>query len=121
MNHEKTAFLREPEADEPPLTKLKTYINRQHRDPGALRAPLLCGGYFFPTNPQSKTEVQNLLFSSLTRIAEERRQSIAEAIQDPEIRETLESLRCQVERGKVYVREGIEGGISGLMVPYFIM
>jgi hypothetical protein len=121
MNEEKTAFLRKLEAELPQLTRLRTYINRQQRDPGALRDALLCGGYFFPTNPQSKDEIQNLLFFSLTEISKERNQPIAEVVKEENIRYTLQSLRCEVEKGKVYVTDGAEGGISGLMVPYIIM
>ncbi|MBL7810766.1 MAG: hypothetical protein JNL57_00965 [Bacteroidetes bacterium] len=121
MNHEKTAFLRRLESEEPALTRLRTYINRQQRDPGALRDALILGGYFFPTNPQSADEIQNLLFFALKELAEERKQSIAELTKDENIRYTLTSLKCHIQDSRVFVRDGVEGGISGLMLPYFLM
>jgi hypothetical protein len=121
MNKEKSNLLESLEVELPPLTKLRTYINRIQRDPGALSDAFACGGYFFPTNPQSKDEIQNLLFFSLTQIAAERKVTISALTQDPHIKETLNSLRCEIQEGKIYVDFGIEGGISGLMVPYLIM
>jgi hypothetical protein len=121
MNHEKTAFLKGLEAETPPLTKLRTYINRIQRDPGALRDALLCGGYFFPTNPQSIDEIQNLLFFSLSQMAEERECHFEDLLKDEKVLETLRCLRCEVIDDKVYVMDGIEGGISGLALPYFLM
>jgi hypothetical protein len=121
MNHEKTTFLRGLEAEEPALTKLRPYINRTQRDPGALRDALIIGGYFFPTNPQGVDEIQNLLFFALKELASERHQTISELTHDENIRFTLNSLRCKIENDKVYVTDGVEGGISGLMLPYFLM
>ena len=105
MNKEKTAFLKSLEEEKPPLTKLRTYINRTQRDPGALKDALLCGGYFFPTNPQSRDEVQNLLFFSLSQVAEERNQTIAEILKDESVKETLRCTHCIIENGKVYVED----------------
>ncbi len=121
MNPEKTAYLNSLAAEAPPLTRLRTYINRVQRDPGALRDALLQGGYFFPTNPQSKDEIQNLLFFSLTELAKERGVPIAEVLDDDRVADTLDSLQCRICEGKVFVTEGVEGGISGLMVPYLLM
>ncbi len=121
MNKEKTTMLRSLEAEKPPLTRLRTYINRQQRDPGALRDALLCGGYFFPTNPQSREEVQNLLFFALTKIANEKGKKFVDLLEDPLIQQTLASLKCEIDENKVVVNSGIEGGISGLMVPYLLM
>jgi hypothetical protein len=121
MNHEKTTFLRGLEEEQPPLTKLRPYINRTQRDPGALRDALILGGYFFPTNPQGVDEIQNLLFFALKEMAAERNQTIAELTQDENIKFTLTSLRCEIKSGKIFVTDGVEGGISGLMLPYFLM
>ena len=117
----KTSFLKSLEAENPPLTKLRPYINRTQRDPGALRDALILGGYFFPTNPQGVDEIQNLLFFSLKEIASERNQTISELTQDDNINFTLSSLRCEIKNGKVLITDGVEGGISGLMLPYFLM
>jgi hypothetical protein len=121
MNPEKYSFLRELAAQKPALTSLRTYINRQQRDPGALKDALLCGGYFFPTNPQSKGELQNLLFVALSQLAAEKSVAISQLTRDPQVQETFESLHVESIQGKVYITEGIEGGIAGLMVPYFLM
>jgi hypothetical protein len=121
MNQEKTIFLKGLEAEMPPLTKLRTYINRIQRDPGALRDALLCGGYFFPTNPQSIDEIQNLLFFSLDQMMEERNCKFEDLLKDDKILDTLVSLRCKIEDNKVIVMDGIEGGIAGLALPYFLM
>lgn len=121
MNAEKARLLRSLEQDLPAITTLRTYINRQQRDPGALKDALTAGGYFFPTNPQSKDEMQNLVFVALGEIAKERSQEAGEILKDPRIRRTLESLDCEIERGQVTVRSGVEGGIYGLMVPYLAM
>ena len=121
MNQEKSELLRSLELENPPLTKLRTYINRTQRDPGALRDALLCGGYFFPTNPQSVDEVQNLLFVALSNVAAERGTEIKDLFTDPMIRESLNILDMDVQEEKIYVNSGIEGGISGLMIPYLMM
>lgn len=121
MNYEKTSFLRSLEAQKPALTKLRPYINRTQRDPGALKDALACGGYFFPTNPQSKDEIQNLLFYALNDLANDRAQTLKEVIQDKNVKETLKSLKCTIENDKVYIDDGVESGISGLMVPYLLM
>lgn len=123
MNHEKATLLRKLEAELPKLTTLRTYINRQQRDPGALSDALACGGYFFPTNPQSINEVQNLLFVSLASQSTDPEKAIRAALADPQARLTLESLGCQIDEdlGLIEVGRGIEGGIHGLMLPYFLM
>lgn len=121
MNQEKSELLRSLEKETPPLTKLRTYINRIQRDPGALRDALLCGGYFFPTNPQSLEEVQNLLFVAMSNIAQERNQNIPDLFTDENIQAALATLGCEIKDDKIYVDRGIEGGISGLMIPYLIM
>lgn len=123
MNQEKATLLRRLEAELPKLTTLRTYINRQQRDPGALTDALECGGYFFPTNPQSTNEVQNLLFVSLASQSTDPEKAIRAAVGDPQARFTLESLGCIVDEnlGLIEVRRGVEGGIHGLMLPYFLM
>ncbi len=121
MNEEKTRFLRGLEKDLPRITSLKTYINRQQRDPGALKDALLGGGYFFPTNPQSKEEMQNLIFVALNEIAKERDCRMEEVLKDANVLWALESMGCEVRKDRVIVRAGIEGGIHGLMVPYIIL
>ena len=123
MNQEKATLLRRLEAELPKLTTLRTYINRQQRDPGALNDAIACGGYFFPTNPQSINEVQNLLFVSLASQSTDPEKAIRAAVADPQARFTLESLGCQIDEnlGLIKVGRGVEGGIHGLMVPYFLM
>lgn len=121
MNEEKTKYLENLENDLPRITTLRTYINRQQRDPGALKDALLAGGYFFPTNPQSKDEMQNLIYVALNDIAKERGGGLAELFNDEKIRWTLGSLNCEIQRDKVVVGSGIESGISGLMLSYIIM
>lgn len=44
MNPEKARLLRSLESELPELTRLRTYINRQQRDPGALADALALGG-----------------------------------------------------------------------------
>lgn len=121
MNEEKTFLLQQLEKEQPALTTITTYVNRQQRDPGALRDALLTGGYFFPTNPQSKEELQNLLFISFEQLQKERQQTLAELIADPLIQQTLASLHCKVLADKIEVHLGIESGLYGLMIPYFVM
>ncbi|MBI4345892.1 MAG: hypothetical protein HY553_03490 [Elusimicrobia bacterium] len=60
MSAEKAAALRRLAAERPRLTTLRTYLNRRQRDPGALRDALRSGGWFFPTNPQSREELARL-------------------------------------------------------------
>ncbi len=121
MNPEKTEVLRSLETEQPPLTVLHTYINRKERDPGALRDALNDGGYFFPTNPQSEEEMQNLFFIALNDIAGERKTTIDEVLKDPKVRRTLESLDCLIEDNRVIVQAGVVGGLYGLMLPYLLM
>jgi|GEM_PF-946310 len=121
MNSEKTETLRALETEQPPLTTLHTYINRLQRDPGALKDALVDGGYFFPTNPQSKEEMQNLLFISLNNMAKERNTIPSEILKDPKVIQALESLDCKIQGDKVVVTQGVEGGLYGLMVPYLFM
>jgi hypothetical protein len=121
MNAEKTETLRALEDEQPPLTVLHTYINRKQRDPGALKDALDTGGYFFPTNPQSKSELQNLLMVSLQDVSRERQCSTAEILADPKVKQTLGSLGCVIDDENVIVRSGVEGGLYGLMVGYLCM
>ncbi|OGI06603.1 MAG: hypothetical protein A3F80_06160 [Candidatus Melainabacteria bacterium RIFCSPLOWO2_12_FULL_35_11] len=121
MNKEKTFFLRELEKEEPQITKLRTYINRQQRDPGALSDSLLTGGYFFPTNPQSKDEMQNLIFVALKLIEKERKLPLQKILTDENVKCTFSSIGVSVKDGKVIVERGVESGIFGLMAPYLIL
>lgn len=123
MNPEKARLLRALESEMPKLTYLRTYINRQQRDPGALSDALSDGGYFFPTNPQSTTELQNLLFGALVGDSEDVMVAVQKAIVDPRSLATLESLGCLIDmnHSTIAVRRGIEGGIHGLMLPYWLM
>jgi hypothetical protein len=109
MSPEKTAYLNKIASEEPKLTSLRTYINRIERDPGALKEALSVGGYFFPTNPQSKMELRNLIYPFLT-----------ENLNDLNER-TLQSLEIKKEKFQFRICRGIEGGLAGLMVPYFMM
>jgi hypothetical protein len=123
MNPEKTRLLRDLESERPKLTRLRTYINRQQRDPGALADALTSGGYFFPTNPQSTTELQNLLFGALVADGEDVADAVARTLSDKKALNTLLSLGCKVdfEQSTIAVQRGVEGGIHGLMLPYWIM
>lgn len=123
MNPEKARLLRDLESEVPKLTYLRTYINRQQRDPGALLDALTDGGYFFPTNPQSTTELQNLLFGALVGDDEDVLVAVQKSITDPQSSKTLESLGCLIDtqHSTIAVRRGIEGGIHGLMLPYWLM
>ncbi len=121
MNEEKTTFLRALEKDLPQITSLRTYINRQQRDPGALKDALLRGGYFFPTNPQSRDEIQNLIFIALNEIAKEQNNDVVEALKNENVRWALETLGCEVQCDRVVVHSGIESGIYGLLIPYILL
>lgn len=123
MNPEKARLLRSLECELPQLTRLRTYINRQQRDPGALADALACGGYFFPTNPQSATELQNLLFGALVTDGEDVSEAVSRTLSDKKALDTLLSLGCEVdfEQSTIAVQRGVEGGIHGLMLPYWIM
>ncbi len=121
MSGEKTEHLRHLESEQPKLTSLKTYINRTQRDPGALRDALEVGGYFFPTNPQSTEEIQSLLFRSINILREERAASLRDVLEDSCVQSTLASLKCRIENQRIFISEGVESGISGLMVPYLLM
>lgn len=123
MNPEKARLLRSLESELPRLTRLRTYINRQQRDPGALADALATGGYFFPTNPQSVTELQNLLFGALVTDGEDVTEAVSRTLSDKKALDTLLSLGCNVdfEQSTIAVRRGVEGGIHGLMLPYWIM
>lgn len=120
MNIEKTRLLRGLETELPPLTRLRTYINRQQRDPGALGDALRSGGYFFPTNPQSQEEMQNLIFVALKELSAESGMDATQLLKKPEIVETLKSLGCTISQDRIMVESGVEGGIFGLMIPYLI-
>jgi len=121
MNPEKTAKLRALEAEQPPLTRLHTYINRRQRDPGALRDAMEIGGYFFPTNPQSREEMQNLLANAMKGFAGARKCSEETLLIDPKVRRTLETLGCRFEKSQVIVTRGVESGLYGLMAAYLLM
>ncbi len=121
MSPEKSAVLRALEAERPGLTTLVTYINRQERDPGALKQALACGGYFFPTNPQSRSELQNLLAIGLRELAAERGVAAAVLLADPAVRRALASLGAEVSQDRVLVRSAVEGGMLGMAAPYLIM
>ena len=121
MNAEKTEHLRSLETEQPPLTILHTYINRKQRDPGALKDALDSGGYFFPTNPQSSDELQNLLANSLGDVARERRCTTEQLLADQKVSYTLRSLGCSIEGNRIVVRGGVEGGLFGLMAGYLVM
>lgn len=121
MNKEKSFFLRELEKEKPQITKLRTYINRQQRDPGALSDALLTGGYFFPTNPQSADEMQNLIFVALKQIEKEKGISRKNILAGKNIRRSLESIGVHSKGENVIVERGVESGIHGLMIPYLIL
>lgn len=121
MNPEKTATLRALEAEQPPLTRLHTYINRRQRDPGALRDAMELGGYFFPTNPQSREEMQNLLANAMKGFAELRKCPEEALLADPNVRRTLDTLDCRLEKNQVVVTRGVESGLDGLMAAYLLM
>jgi hypothetical protein len=121
MNGEKSDMLESLTTEYTQTTKLRTYINRQQRDPGALSDALFSGGYFFPTNPQSTEELQNLLFVGLKELANKKSCEISDLLAETNVQSLLESLEAEVCDKTVVVSRGIEGGIGGLMIPYFIM
>ncbi len=122
MSAEKAAMLAFIVEDSDGMTTLRTYIDRQQRDPGALREALESGGYFFPTNPQSIHEVRNLLQVALGGEEHALGESVSEAIRKDNSRFTLESLGCRLleEVPAVQLTRGVEGGIFGLIVPYLL-
>ena len=120
MNNEKSDMLESLCKESPSNTFLRTYINRQQRDPGALSDALELGGYFFPTNPQSEEEVQNLLFVGLKELANKRQCEIEELLDEYSVQSLLDSLDATVNENIVVVSRGVQG-IAGLMIPYFIM
>ena len=121
MNNEKADMLQSLQNEKPETTTLRTYINRQQRDPGALSDALSVGGYFFPTNPQSLEEVQNLLFVGLKELSDVKKIPINSLIKSENVLLLLESLGAEIENDVVVVRRPVEGGIGGLMIPYLIM
>ena len=121
MNDEKADMLESLVAEPTKTTKLRTYINRQQRDPGALSDALSLGGYFFPTNPQSPEEVQNLLFVGLKELALQNSCHINELLTKKSVHLLLHSLDAEIVDNTIIVTKGVEGGIAGLMLPYLIM
>ena len=123
MNPEKARLLRSLENELPKLTQLRTYINRQQRDPGALADALAVGGYFFPTNPQSAGELQNLLFGALVADGEDVSEAVSRGLSNSKTLDTLLSLGCKIDfdLSTIAVQRGVEGGIHGLMLPYWLM
>ena len=121
MNSEKTETLRALANELPHLTVLHTYINRKERDPGALKDALETGGYFFPTNPQSKEEMQSFLIKSIDDLSKERNVAHQELLSDSNVRQALDALRCEIGKDNVVVRVGVEGGLNGLMLGYLLM
>lgn len=107
MNPEKTAFLKSLASEKHGRTSLRTYINRQQRDPGALKEALVCGGYFYPTNPQSRPELKNLLILALENLP-----------LTVNVKQALESLGARVINRRVSVRSPLEGGMLGMAIPY---
>lgn len=107
MDPEKTAFLKSLPAEKPKRTALRTYINRQQRDPGALKEALACGGYFYPTNPQSRSELKNLLTLALQDLP-----------LTPNVKRCLESLGAVIVGSRVEVRSALEGGMLAMACPY---
>ena len=105
--------------DEYTKQPLRTYINRQQKILSTEDA-LSTGGYFFPTNPQSPEEVQNLLFVG-KELAFQRGCQINDLLEDPKVNDLLDSLESEIVDNTVIVTRGVEGGIGGLMIPYFIM
>lgn len=122
MNEEKSKLLEAIASESPPLTSLQTYINRQQRDPGALKEALEKGGVFFPTNPQSQEELQNLLFVAMEDLAKERGIAMRDLLNDANVRKTLKSLKAVYgENEQIHVRYGVDGGVHGLMVAYLLL
>lgn len=121
MSPEKSAGLRALAAEKPALTSLKTYLNRQRRDPGALQDALRDGGYFFPTNPQSRAELRNLLSLALRGLETETGKPFKALIGDPRVGRALECLGVRVRNGRLLVRSPLEGGMLGMAVPYLRM
>lgn len=122
MNPEKTQQLKHLAAETPPLTSLTTYINRKQRDPGALKNTLETGGYFFPTNPQSREEIQNLIAFSMDSLSREWNKSVVEILNDSKVLTALTSLGCETTQdGRLTVLSAVEGGMFGMCVAYLIL
>jgi hypothetical protein len=123
MSAEKAEMLRQIATSSHGTTTLRSYIDRQQRDPAALRESLDCGGYFFPTNPQSVHELKNLLTIVLSMDDGDPVESLKQRITNSDSRITLESLGCEFLETEPAVRltRGIEGGIYGMMLPYFLL
>ncbi len=121
MSPEKSARLAALAAEKPALTSLKTYVNRQGRDPGALKDALRAGGYFFPTNPQSRKELKNLLSLALSELEGETGRPLRKLLLDARVGRALESLGVRVQGGRLLVQSPLEGGMLGMAVPYLRM
>lgn len=111
MSPEKAAALAALEAEEPKLTTLKLYLNRRQRDPAALRDALSSGGYFFPTNPQSREELERLLA--------EASQGLDPA--DPPVARALSTLGARLDGGVASAGLALDAGLLGMAVPYLLL
>lgn len=123
MNAEKAAMLAFISKSSDGMTTLRTYIDRQQRDPGALQEALDLGGYFFPTNPQSIHEMRNLLQVALGGTDSSLEDAVGDVMSDDLARFTLESLGCRMleEVPAIQLTRGVEGGLYGLIVPYLLL
>ncbi|MDX2223962.1 MAG: hypothetical protein SFV21_14525 [Rhodospirillaceae bacterium] len=123
MNEEKAQHLAALESAEGSTTSVRTYINRKERDPGAINDALAAGGYFFPTNPQSKLELKGLLYTALASFLRGRTEVDDKIVKNENLRHLLHSLDVVIDEksGKLVIQRGVEGGIYGLMIPYFIL
>jgi len=114
MSAEKADQLQSLELEKNSTTKIKTYLDRRERDPGALLDAIKLGGYFFPTNPQSKLELAELLkktFNLKTNLFNNSKSILA-------FLKTL-GVSFNKEENIYEISRGIEGGIYGLMLPIF--
>lgn len=121
MSPEKSALLKAVSARSSGLTTLKTYLNRRQRDPGALKEALETGGYYFPTNPQSRGELKSLLANALREIGRERGVGLGALMRDKRIRIALESLGACLEEDRVLLGSGVEGGMLGMAAAYMLL
>ncbi|MDG2243423.1 MAG: hypothetical protein P8L66_07995 [Rhodospirillaceae bacterium] len=122
MNEEKAHHLSSLENEPKSPTIIRTYINRKERDPGAVSDAIRDGGYFFPTNPQSKLELKSLMYTALAPQIRGRKLNEEKLSENQNLRNVLESLDIELDSqsGKLVIKRGVEGGIYGLMVPYFV-
>lgn len=121
MSNEKADYLFKIQNEENSPTKIKTYIDRRERDPGAINDAIELNGYFFPTNPQSKLELMELLKKGISLyLKKHNKTNLMEVFSDK--KDFFDSLGLEVSSNRpALIQRGVEGGIYGLMLPIFFL